>query len=74
MKNHPYFADVDWNAVERRTIPPPFIPRVKKNDDWSNFPPEFTSLPVVISPGKENVLSEVCDGDGDGCDHDLGTR
>jgi len=43
LKRHPFFADVDWLALSRKEVIPPFKPKVKSNLDTSNFDPEFTN-------------------------------
>ncbi|KAL8674064.1 MAG: hypothetical protein Q9168_001524 [Polycauliona sp. 1 TL-2023] len=43
LKAHPFFADMDWNALANKTIVPPFKPQLKSVLDTSNFDPEFTN-------------------------------
>jgi len=40
---HPFFADVDWNALSKKLLTPPFKPKLKSELDTSNFDPEFTN-------------------------------
>jgi len=40
---HPFFADVDWVALEKKMLIPPFKPKLKGELDTSNFDPEFTN-------------------------------
>lgn len=40
---HPFFSDVDWDALCSKRVIPPFKPKLKSNSDTSNFDPEFTS-------------------------------
>jgi len=42
IKNHPFFANVDWDALYRKQVPPPFKPNVSSDDDVSCFDPAFT--------------------------------
>lgn len=47
IRSHPFFATIDWDALYRRQIPPPFNPC--KNQDIaesSNFEKEFTTMPM----------------------------
>eukprot|EP00158_Paraphelidium_tribonemae_P004592 Partr_v1_DN26858_c0_g1_i1_m40843 putative CAMP-dependent protein kinase, catalytic subunit len=37
IKQHKWFADIDWNAVVRRELKPPHLPPVKHAGDTSNF-------------------------------------
>jgi len=42
IKDHPFCRDIDWDAVlEKRTIPP-----IRPSLRYSNFDPEYTSMPV----------------------------
>jgi len=39
IRNHPWFAGVDWNAYLRKEAKAPFIPVTKDDLDVSNFDP-----------------------------------
>src|SRR5277367_6432605 len=43
LKRHPFFADIDWEALSKKLITPPFKPKLKSETDTSNFDPEFTN-------------------------------
>lgn len=43
LMEHPFFSDVDWEAMNRKEVIPPFKPKLKSDTDTSNFDPEFTS-------------------------------
>ena len=43
LKAHPFFADIDWDALTRKMVVPPFKPKLKSVSDTSNFDPEFTN-------------------------------
>lgn len=43
LKRHPFFDDVDWDALSKKLITPPFKPKLKGELDTSNFDPEFTN-------------------------------
>ncbi|KAH5807447.1 hypothetical protein HBI93_242720 [Parastagonospora nodorum] len=43
LKAHPFFADVDWEALHKKNVVPPFKPKLKGELDVSNFDPEFTN-------------------------------
>ena len=51
---HPFFADVDWEALSRKDIKPPFKPKLKGELDTSNFDPEFTN---ALSSGNSSSLN-----------------
>jgi serine/threonine protein kinase SCH9 len=43
LKEHPFFADVDWDLLAKKKVVPPFKPKLKGELDVSNFDPEFTN-------------------------------
>lgn len=43
LMQHPFFHDIDWDALNRRAVIPPFKPKLRSDMDTSNFDPEFTS-------------------------------
>ncbi|RYP04215.1 hypothetical protein DL764_004605 [Monosporascus ibericus] len=43
LKRHPFFADVDWDALSKKLMTPPFKPKLKSETDVSYFDPEFTN-------------------------------
>jgi len=46
IKTHPWFSGVNWDALLKKEIKPPFTPVVSGEFDVSNFDPEFTETPV----------------------------
>ena len=52
IKFHQYFDEMDWEALEKKKVPPPFIPIIEGDRDASNFDEEFTKeSPNIISGG-----------------------
>jgi serine/threonine protein kinase len=49
VKEHAFFYAIDWAALLRREIKPPFVPRVKDELDISCIDKEFTEQPVTDS-------------------------
>eukprot|EP00033_Pygsuia_biforma_P002838 GCRY01003132.1.p1 GENE.GCRY01003132.1~~GCRY01003132.1.p1 ORF type:complete len:466 (-),score=125.37 GCRY01003132.1:6-1403(-) len=43
VKSYPFFLNLDWAALERRDIDPPYRPVVASVEDTTNFDAEFTS-------------------------------
>ncbi|MCJ1396895.1 Serine/threonine-protein kinase [Xylographa trunciseda] len=43
LKAHPFFSDIDWVALTKKMVVPPFKPKLKSVLDTSNFDPEFTN-------------------------------
>ncbi|CCO32422.1 hypothetical protein BN14_06482 [Rhizoctonia solani AG-1 IB] len=59
IKNHPFFKNyVDWHALSRKKIQPPFKPSVQSAADTSNFDAEFTSEVPLDSVVENSHLSE----------------
>lgn len=46
VKAHPFFRDVDWDALLDCRIDPPWKPPVHSTTDTSQFDEEFTSMPL----------------------------
>ncbi|KAJ3112983.1 hypothetical protein HK100_002136 [Physocladia obscura] len=58
IKQHPYFANMDWARLERKQLMPPFKPQVESETDTTNFDPEFTSMmPADSLPNNSQPLS-----------------
>lgn len=51
---HPFFNDIDWVALGKKSIAPPFKPKLKGELDTSNFDPEFTN---ALTSGDQNSLN-----------------
>jgi len=43
LMQHPFFHDIDWQALSKKATQPPFKPKLKGELDTSNFDPEFTN-------------------------------
>jgi len=48
IKNHPFFALIDWEALGNKQVSPPFKPNVSSDDDTSCFDPAFTEEETTI--------------------------
>jgi len=52
---HPWWDGLDWQALSKGLLPPPFIPQLASDDDDSNFGPlENRGDPVLDSPDYDN--------------------
>ncbi|TPX33472.1 hypothetical protein SmJEL517_g03615 [Synchytrium microbalum] len=58
IKNHPFFADINWSKLMARKYQPPFKPNVASATDTSNFDEEFTSEAPTDSVTETSHLSE----------------
>jgi serum/glucocorticoid-regulated kinase 2 len=47
IKNHPFFAEIQWDTLMRGELPPPWRPTFSSALDTSQFDREFTEMPVV---------------------------
>lgn len=56
IKEHPFFQTIDWNALEAKEIPAPFIPNVKSAEDIANIDEEFTSEPAAETIQEDSAL------------------
>ncbi len=51
IMSHLFFRPVDWEALEKRQIAPPYKPSVEdENDVLGNFDSQFTTEPVTLTP------------------------
>ena len=46
LKEHPFFKSIDWDALAKKQVTPPFKPVVESDESVANFDPEFTSADV----------------------------
>ena len=49
IKRHPFFASIDFKAVEEKKLPAPFIPELENDTDVQYFDEEFTNEEVGMS-------------------------
>lgn len=54
IKEHPFFASIDFEKLLRKEIRAPFIPKIKDELDISHIDKEFTS--VQPNPGNYRLL------------------
>lgn len=50
MKKHPFFAGIDWEALERKEIPPPWKPCVHGETDTAYFNQKYTIAEIDEEP------------------------
>ena len=55
IKNHEFFKTIDWEALERKEITPPFTPLVSNETDTRNFEIEFTGESVELTPPDQSL-------------------
>ncbi|XP_017785279.1 PREDICTED: protein kinase C isoform X1 [Nicrophorus vespilloides] len=59
IRAHPFFREMDWNALEQRKVRPPFKPKIKSKKDALNFDAEFTKEEPVLTPVNSEVLRSI---------------
>lgn len=59
IKNHDFFACIDWEKLLRKEIDPPYKPILESERDLKNFDPHFTNESVAFTPDDNNVLSQI---------------
>eukprot|EP01135_Chromosphaera_perkinsii_P009553 Nk52_evm3s1810 gene=Nk52_evmTU3s1810 len=57
IKSHIFFQEVNWDALLKKRIQPPYKPRLHSATDTSNFDPEFTSQKPNDSYAADTHLS-----------------
>jgi len=59
IKNHKWFAGVDWEAMKELNAPPPFLPTVGGADDTSNFQKYDEDPDVLPKKGDVDQFQEI---------------
>ena len=42
LKEHPWFAMIEWEEIQSKSMKAPFVPVLKREEDVSNFDKKFT--------------------------------
>jgi len=59
LKEHTFFAPIDWRALSLKQVTPPFKPVVESDESVANFDPEFTTTDLNDSGlGVNNFLDD----------------
>ncbi|XP_015203647.1 protein kinase C delta type isoform X2 [Lepisosteus oculatus] len=59
VKAHPFFKTINWNALEKKEVEPPFKPKVKAPNDCSNFDREFLGEKPRLSHSDKNFIDSM---------------
>ena len=59
IKEHPFFAPIDWKKLKNLEIRPPFVPEIQSSQDISNFEETFTREEPLLTPTQENLSPSV---------------
>lgn len=61
LKEHPFFKDIDFDALAKKQLTPPFKPLVESDESVANFDPEFTETDlkdIAVIPGFEGSSTD----------------
>uniref|UniRef100_A0A8C2BBA1 Protein kinase C n=1 Tax=Cyprinus carpio TaxID=7962 RepID=A0A8C2BBA1_CYPCA len=59
IRGHLFFKTVNWSALERKEVEPPFKPKVKAPNDCSNFDREFLSEKPRLSHCEKGLIDSM---------------
>ncbi|KAJ7998979.1 hypothetical protein DPEC_G00210610 [Dallia pectoralis] len=59
IRLHPFFKTLNWTALEKREVDPPFKPKVKAPNDCSNFDSEFLNEKPRLSHADKNLIDSM---------------
>ncbi|XP_066489431.1 protein kinase C theta type isoform X2 [Tiliqua scincoides] len=59
IRQHAFFQEINWEALEERAMEPPFKPRVKSPGDCSNFDKEFLNEKPRLSLGDRTLINSM---------------
>ncbi|KAM8757917.1 protein kinase C delta type-like [Acanthopagrus schlegelii] len=59
IRTHAFFKTINWQALEKREVEPPFKPKVKSPSDCSNFDREFLSEKPRLSHADKNLIDSM---------------
>uniref|UniRef100_A0A3Q2QA33 Protein kinase C n=2 Tax=Fundulus heteroclitus TaxID=8078 RepID=A0A3Q2QA33_FUNHE len=57
IREHAFFNHINWEQLEKRQVKPPFKPKVKSPNDYSNFDREFLSEKPRLTYGDKKFLA-----------------
>ena len=64
IRGHPFFAAINWDALNAKQVPPPFKPDVKDELDVNNIDSLFTDEPVNVSDDDDDNAVEATEDGG----------
>uniref|UniRef100_A0A3B3X1Y0 Protein kinase C n=1 Tax=Poecilia mexicana TaxID=48701 RepID=A0A3B3X1Y0_9TELE len=59
LQSHSFFKSINWQALARREVEPPFKPKVKAPNDCSNFDREFLNEKARLSYSDKNFIDSM---------------
>lgn len=55
IMNHDFFSSIDWDALYRKEVTPPFRPTIKDRYDLSDFDTELTGMAPCLAPVQSSM-------------------
>ena len=55
-ESHPWFRDINWDALYKKEIVPPFRPTVKDEESTEQIDSEFTNIVPAVTPTPVNAV------------------
>ncbi|XP_053159120.1 protein kinase C delta type isoform X2 [Hemicordylus capensis] len=59
IRDHSFFKTINWTALEKKEMEPPFRPKVKSASDYNNFDREFLSEKPRLSHSDKNLIDSM---------------
>ena len=65
--NHEYFKDIDWDALKKREVKPPYNPKIKSSSDVKHIDQKYLDQDIVswtmddTDLKKGNMMNEMFD-------------
>ncbi|XP_007441354.1 protein kinase C theta type isoform X1 [Python bivittatus] len=59
VRQHAFFQEINWEALEKKEVEPPFRPVVKSPGDCSNFDKEFLNENPRLSLGDRTLINSM---------------
>jgi hypothetical protein len=58
IKNHAFFAGLDWEQVLQKTLKMEWVPTIRSETDTSMFHPNITAEPAVVSDDETPIAPQ----------------
>jgi classical protein kinase C len=55
IMDHGFFASIDWDALYRKEVAPPFRPTIGDRNNLSNFDEEFVGMAPCLTPVQSGI-------------------
>lgn len=56
LQKHPWFKDINWDALYRKEVDPPYKPSVKNAESTEHIDDEFVSIIPTVTPTPVNAV------------------